>query len=196
MIRTSNDKDILDKVPTSIEIYFHAIANAGSTLKYERGRETYARTELQHKGNRAGGTKEKKEANKPSEAIKKDDTKRVQKKKAKPKSQGTGAKSDKSDTIKKAKEAGEELVTYAMEKARMLFSQCIKCGDPNHIEKDCTTDWKPTKEEKKKADKRKEKAAKVSSIMVTEDVFTEPISCGRIISEDALDFQVDELDTA
>jgi len=43
----------------------------------------------------------------------------VQKKKAKPKSQGTGAKSDKSDTTKKAKVPGEELVTYAMKKAWM-----------------------------------------------------------------------------
>jgi len=134
---------------------FHTIAHAGSTWEYERGRETYARTEFQHNVERAGGTKEKKEANKPSEATKKDDTKRVQKKKAKPNFQGTGAKSDKSDTTKKAKEPGEELVTYAMEKARMASSQCIKCGDPNHIKKDYTNAWKPTKEEKKKADKGK-----------------------------------------
>jgi len=32
MIRTSTDKDGLDKVPTSIEMCVHAIANAGSTL--------------------------------------------------------------------------------------------------------------------------------------------------------------------
>jgi len=103
MIRTNTDKDVLDKVPTSIEMCFLTTDNAGSTLEYERGRETYARTEFQHKGDRAGGTKEKKEANKPSEATKKDDTERVQKKKAKPKSQGTSTKSDKSDTTKKAK---------------------------------------------------------------------------------------------
>jgi len=133
MIPTSTDKDVLDKVPTSIEMCFHTIANAGSTLEYERGRETYARTEFQHKVDRAGGTKEKREVNTPSKVTKKDDTKRVQKKKAKLKSQGTGAKSDKSDTTKKAKEPGEELVTYAMQKARMASSQCIKCGDPNHI---------------------------------------------------------------
>jgi len=114
MIRTSTDKDVLDKVPTSIEMCFHTIANTGSTLEYERGRETYPRTEFQPKGDRAGGTKEREEANKPSEATKKDDTKGVQKKKAKPKSQGTGAKSDKSDTTKKAKEPGEDLITYAM----------------------------------------------------------------------------------
>jgi len=138
MVRTSTDKDVLDKVPTSIEMCFHTITNAGSTLEYKRGRETYARTEFQHKVERAGGTKEKKEANKPAEATKKDDTKGVQKKKAKPKSQGTSAKSDKSDTTKKVKEPGEELVTYAMKKARMASSQCIKCGDPNHIKKDCT----------------------------------------------------------
>jgi len=119
MIRTSTDKYTLDKVPTSIEMCFHTIANTGSTLECERDRETYAQTEFQNKGDRAGGTKEKKEANKPLEATKKDDTKRMQKKKAKPKSQGTSAKSDKSDTTKKAKEPDEELVTYAMKKARM-----------------------------------------------------------------------------
>jgi len=84
-------------------------------LEYERGRETSARTEFQHKVDRAGGTKEKKEANKSSEGTKKDDNKCVQKKKVKPKSQGTRVKSDKSDTTKKAKEPGEELVTYTME---------------------------------------------------------------------------------
>jgi len=46
MIRTSTDKDVLDKVPTSIEMCFHTIANAGSSLEYERGRETYTRTEF------------------------------------------------------------------------------------------------------------------------------------------------------
>jgi len=195
MIRTSTDKDVLDKVPTSIEMCFYTIANAGSTLEYEQGRETYARPEFQHKVEWAGGTKEKKEAKKPSEATKKDNTKRVQKKKAKPKSQGTGATSAKSDTTKKAKEPGEELVTYAMKKARMTSSQCIKCGDPNYIKKDCYNAWKPTKEKKKKADKGKEKAVKASAITATVDVVPVPFSDGRIISEDELDFEVDELDT-
>jgi len=77
----------------------------------------------------------------------------------------------------------------------MASSQCIKCGDPNHFKKDCTNAWKPTKEEKKKTEKGKEKAAKVSVITATVDVVPEPISCGRIISEDELDFEVDELDT-
>jgi len=193
MIRTSTDKEVLDKVPTSIEMCFHTIANAGSTLEYEQGRETYARTEFQHKVKRAGGTNEKKEANKPSEVTKTDDTKRVQKKKAKPKPQGTSAKSDKSDTTKKAQEPGEELVSYAMKKARMASSQCIKCGDPNQIKKDCSNAWKPTKAEKKKADKGKEKAAKVSPITATVEVVPEPISYGRIISENELDFEVDKL---
>jgi len=119
----------------------------------------------------------------------------VQKKKAKPISQGTSAKSDKSDTTKKAKEPGEELVTYAMKKARMASSQGIKCGDPNHIKKDCTNAWNPTKEEKKEPDIGKEKAVKVSAIIATVDVVSELISYGHIISEDELDFEVDELDT-
>jgi len=195
MIRTSIDKDVLDKVPACIEMCFHTIANAGSTLEYERGREKYSRTEFQHKVDRAGGTKEKKEANKSSQATKKDHNKRMQKRKAKPKSQGTSAKSDKSDTTKKAKEPGEDLVTYAMKKAPMASSQCIKCGDPNHIKKDCTNAGKPTKEDKKKTEKVKEKAAKVSAITATVEVVSEPISYSHIISEDELDFEVDELDT-
>jgi len=77
----------------------------------------------------------------------------------------------------------------------MASSQCIKCGDTNHIKKDCTNAWKPTKEEKKKTEKRKEKAAKVSAIMAIVDVVPEPISYGRIISEDELDFELVELDT-
>jgi len=47
----------------------------------------------------------------------------------------------------------------------------------------------------KKADKGREKAAKVSAITATVDVVPEPISYGRIILEDELDFEVDELDT-
>jgi len=46
----------------------------------------------------------------------------MQKKKANPKSQGTGAKSEKSNTTKKAKEPVEELVTYAMKKAWIASS--------------------------------------------------------------------------
>ena len=84
MIRTSTDNDVLDKVPANIEMCFHTIANTGQTLQYEWRRDTYAGTEFQHKVNRVGGTKEKKEANKPSEATKRDDTKHVQKQKAKP----------------------------------------------------------------------------------------------------------------
>jgi len=195
MIRTSIEKDVLDKVPASIEMCFHTITNAGSTLEYERGREKYAQTEFQHKVDRAGGTKEKKEANKSSEVTKKDDNKCVQKRKAKPNSQSTGAKSNKSNTTKKAKEPGEELVTDAMKKARMESSQCIKCSDTNYITKDCTNAWKPTKEKKKKSEKGKEKAAKVSAITATVDVVPEPMSLDHIISEDELDFEVDELDT-
>jgi len=118
-------------------------------LEYERGREKYARTESQHKVDQAGGTKKMKEANKSLEGTKKDDNKRMQKRKAKPKSQGTGAKSDKPSTTKKAKEPGEELVTYVMKKARMASSQCITFGNPNHIKTDCTNTWKPPKEDKK-----------------------------------------------
>ena len=194
-IPTNTDKNILDKVPTCVEMSFHTIANAGSTLEYDWGRETYAWTEFQYKVCAACWTKEKKEANKASEATKKDNTKRVLKKKSKPKSQRTSAKSDKSDTTKKAKELAEELLTYTMKKARMASLQCIKCGDHNHIKKDCTNAWDPTKEQKKKADKGKEKAAKMSVIRVIVDVASKPVSYGCIISEDKLDLEVDELGT-
>jgi len=122
MIRKSIDKDVLDKVPTSNKICFHTIVDTGSSLEYERGTEKYVWTEFQHKVDRAGGSKEKKEPHKALEATKRDDNKGVQKKKAKPKSQGTSAKSDKSDTTKRAKEPGEELVTYAIKHARMASS--------------------------------------------------------------------------
>ena len=108
--------------------------------------------------------------NKALEVTKKDDNNHVQKKKAKPKSLGTSAKSDKSDSTKKTKEPVEELVTYTMKKARMVSSQCIKCADPNYIKKDSSNAWKPTKEEKKKTEKGKEKAAKVSAITATVDI--------------------------
>jgi len=119
----------------------------------------------------------------------------VQKRKAKPKSQGTSAKSDKWNTTKKTKEPGEELVTYAMKKARMASSQCIKGGDSNHIKKDYANAWKPTKDKKKKPEKGNENAAKVSAIAAIVVVVPEPISCRRINSEDELDIEVDELDT-
>jgi len=77
----------------------------------------------------------------------------------------------------------------------MASSQCIKCGDPHHIKKDWTNAWKPTKEERKKADKGKEKAVKGLGITAIVDIVPEPISYGRIISEDELDSEVDELDT-
>jgi len=77
----------------------------------------------------------------------------------------------------------------------MASLQCNKCGDPNHIKKDCTNPWKPTKEGKKKADKGKKKAVKVPVITAIVDLVPEPISFGRVISEVELNFEVDELDT-
>jgi len=82
-----------------------------------------------------------------------------------------------------------------MKKARLASSQCIKWGDPNHIKKDCTNAWKPTKGHKKIIKKGKDKAVKVSAITAIVDVVPEPISYCRFISEDWLDFEVAELDT-
>jgi len=119
----------------------------------------------------------------------------VQKKKAKAKSLGTTAKSNKSDTIKRVKEPDEELVTYAMKKAQMASSQWIKCVDPNHIKKDSTNARIPTKEDKEKTEKGNEKEAKVSGMMAMVHIVPKSIFCGRIISKDELDFEVDKLDT-
>jgi len=119
----------------------------------------------------------------------------MQKKNAKTEFRGTGAKSDKSDTTKKSKEPAEDLVTCAMNKARMVPSQCYKCSDPNYIRKDCTKAWKPTKKEKKKTHKGKKKVAKVSAITTTVDIVLEPSSYSHYISNDELDFEVDKLDT-
>jgi len=82
-----------------------------------------------------------------------------------------------------------------MKKAWMAASQCIKCGDLNHIKMNCTNIWDSTKEEKKKADKGKVKATKVCVIRATLDVVSMPISYSRMISGDELDFKVDELDS-
>jgi len=81
-----------------------------------------------------------------------------------------------------------------MKMAQIASSQCSKCGDPNYIKKNCTNVWKPTKEKKKKTEKGKEKVAKVSTITVTLDVVPNPISYDRIITEDEVYFEVDELD--
>jgi len=77
----------------------------------------------------------------------------------------------------------------------MASSQYIKCGNPNHITKDCTNGWKVNEEEKKKPDNGNKKAAKVSTITATVEVVPRPIPHGRIISKDKLNFEVDELNT-
>jgi len=55
--------------------------------------------------------------------------------------------------------------------------------------------WKYTKEKKKLADREKEKAVKVSSIMATEDVVPEPIFYGLNISKNQMEFEVGKLDS-
>jgi len=40
--RISTDKDVLDKVPPSIEMCFQTILSAGSTVEFEKPREAYA----------------------------------------------------------------------------------------------------------------------------------------------------------
>jgi hypothetical protein len=81
-----------------------------------------------------------------------------------------------------------------MRKALMASSKYIKCCDSNHIKKDYTNAWKPDTEVKTEQKKGKEKAVKVSAIMAIVDILPEPISYSHIISEDELDFEVNELD--
>jgi len=104
-------------------------------LEHERRKKIYARTEFQPEVDRAGGINEKTEVNKNVKATNTDNTNHIQKKKAKPKSQGSSAKPNNADTTKKAKELGEELVTYAIKKASMASSHYNKCDNLNHITK-------------------------------------------------------------
>jgi len=121
----------------------------------------------------------------------------IQKKKSKPadKRKST-ATSDKSTTSsKREKELGEDKVSYSMRQAHMNEGQCIKCGSKDHIKKECTLGWKPAAEGLGK-DKRKGKVdnKKVAVVQVADALISSvvaPVSFGRIVSENELDYECD-----
>jgi len=143
---------------------------------------------LEHKPEHKPSTDKKQEAPKPAG---------TQKKKSKPadKRKSTAA-SDKSTTSSKCeKEPGEDKVTYSIRQARMKKEQCIKCGSKDHIKKDCTSGWKPVAEGSGK-DKGKGKVnnKKVAVVQVADALISSvviPVSFGRIILEDKLDYECD-----
>jgi len=77
----------------------------------------------------------------------------------------------------------------------MKEGQCIKCCSKDHIKKDCTAGWKATAEEKcKEKEKHKVYNKKVAVIQAADDLISSvisPVSFGRIISENKLDYKCD-----
>ena len=73
----------------------------------------------------------------------------------------------------------------------MKDGACVKCGKTGHIGKDCTTGWtkdKATPAAKK--DKPKSEEKKTVSVVGAPPVTPEePVSYGRIMSEDELDYE-------
>ena len=63
MRRVSTDKDVLDKVPPSIEMCLQTILNAGSTVEFEKTREAYAQGKYQQKVQQGVGSKVEKKEN-------------------------------------------------------------------------------------------------------------------------------------
>jgi len=96
---------------------------------------------------------------------------------------------------KHEKEPREDKVTYSMRQARTKEGQCIKCGSKDHIKKECTCGWKPAGEGsskdkgKGKVDNKKVAVVQVAHASISSVVA--PVSFGRIISEDELDYECD-----
>jgi len=182
---------------------FQAIINVGMDVENEKQREQWMQNQCQlkeetaiaakrrkptHKAEYKPPTDKKQEAPKPAGS---------QKKKSKPadKREST-AVSDKSMTSsKQEKEPGEDKVTYSIRQARMKEGQCIKCGSKDHIKKDCTSGWKLAAEGsgngegKDKGDDKKVVLVQVADMLISSVVA--PVSFGRIVSEDKLDYECD-----
>jgi len=45
----STNKDILDKVPQSIKMYFQTVFSLGSIFEFEKAKETFAQSEYQQR---------------------------------------------------------------------------------------------------------------------------------------------------
>jgi len=193
------NKDSLDIASASPEMCFEAITSAGMEVENERIREQYMRNAQKLKEQTQAAARGKKPDQKPQTDKKPEAPKPsgIQKKKSKQgEKKKSSVSSEKSKTSeKKAKEPGEDKVTYSMRQARMKEGQCIKCGSEDYIKKDCTTGWKVSAEEKSKG-KGKDKVdnKKVAVVQAADDLISSvipPVSFGRIISEDELDYECD-----
>jgi len=192
MRRISTDKDILDKVPQSIEMCFQTILSAGSTVEFVKARQAFAQSLYQQKVQQVGGSKvEKKENPKPVNKGQKADSleSRISKpkqKKKKPAAKVTIFK----PAPTKVKEPGEDQVSQSVRKYRMTNGHCIQYGEKGHIKSDCTKGWKPPVIQSKDKGKAEVKvvAAKVSASKATEDVAPAPFQYGRWLEEDELNY--------
>jgi len=121
----------------------------------------------------------------------------IQKKKSTPaEKRKPTAVSDKSTTSSKhKKELGEDKVTYSMRQAHMKEGQYINCASKDHIKKDCTSGWKPAAEGSGKGKGKDKEDNKNVAMVQAADALTssvvDPVSFGRIISEDELDYECD-----
>jgi len=59
----STDKDVLDRVPLSIKMFFRTILSAGSRVEFEKTREAYAQGQSWQKVQQGMGSKEEKKEN-------------------------------------------------------------------------------------------------------------------------------------
>jgi len=77
----------------------------------------------------------------------------------------------------------------------MKEGQCIKCGSKDHIKKDCISGWKAAAEGSGKGQgKDKEDNKKVAVVQAADALISSvvaPVSFGRIVSEDELDYECD-----
>jgi len=197
------NKDSLDLALASTKICFQAIINTGMEVKNEKPHEQWMQNQCKLKEQTAAAAKGRKPKHKleykPSTDKKQEAPKPagIQKKKSKPADKRkTTAASDKCMTSsKREKEPGEDIVTYSMRQVHMKEEQCIKCGYKDHIKKKCTSGWKPAAEAsgkdkgKEKVDHKKVAVVQVADVSISSVVV--PVSFGRIISEDELDYKCD-----
>jgi len=77
----------------------------------------------------------------------------------------------------------------------MKERQYIKCGSKDYIKKDCTTGWKPAAEGLgKDKGKNKRDNKKVAVVQAADELISSvvtPVSFGRIVSGDELDYEYD-----
>jgi len=197
------NKDSLDLALVNPKMCFQAIINVGMDVTNWKQRKQWMQNQCKLKEQIAAAAKGRKPEYKPeykSSTNKKQEAPKpagTQKKKTKPadKRKAT-AVSDKSTTSSKhEKEPGEDKVPYSMRQARMKEGQCAKCSSKDHIKKQYTSGWKPAAEDSgKKKGKGKVDDNKVAVMQVADTLISSvvaPVSFGRIISEDELDYECD-----